>query len=113
MAHLTDKQFKWVALGVLVGVPVLYFAGKKMVTGAVSGIATGDNAVTEGTVYEGKGIIGTLGAVTNELSGGTLERFGNYLGQKTFEYFGPEPRVSEAQKDKDYTTVMTKEGIRE
>jgi|SRR5882672_3899165 len=81
----------------------LYYFGKKaivdtaagvtaVVTAAaetIAGVATGDNAITraatnaEGvpvSAYEGAGILGTLGAATNAVSGGVLASAGESLG---------------------------------
>ena len=112
MAILTDKQFM-IAGGVLLGGALLLtWAGKKTVTG----IATGNNALTEGTPYEGAGILGTLGAATNELSGGTLQRFGEWLGGKAYELFNQD-EIQAAQRviDGDYEVIqkMNSEGIGE
>jgi hypothetical protein len=56
---------------------------------AVGGIFTGNNAITKNatnaagekvTAYEGAGILGTLGAATNAVSGGTLASLGQAIG---------------------------------
>ena len=93
MAVLTDKQFMYAGAAAVVGVLLLYAAGRKAVQAAVDtgkGIVTGDNAITKGTQYEGAGILGTLGATANELSGGTLEKLGGSLGTKVYDWLHPD-----------------------
>jgi len=46
----------------------------------IAGVATGDNAITRGTPYEGAGIFGTLGGVTNRVLGGVPQRAGEAIG---------------------------------
>lgn len=94
MAALTDKQFILAGGVVLVGAVWLYFAGKKAVAAAAdagAGIITGNNAITQGTPYEGAGILGTLGSVANQASGGTLQSLGEKLGSWTYDVLNPEP----------------------
>ncbi len=62
-------------------------AAANSVVGAGVGIATGNNVVTAGTPYEGTGIFGTLGAVTNDVLGGAPQSFGEYLGGKFADWF--------------------------
>lgn len=93
MSALSDKQF-FIVGGVLIGgLTLLWLAGRKAVGAAVetgAGIVTGDNAVTKGTPYEGAGILGTLGAVANEASGGVLQSWGEKLGAYTYEMLHPD-----------------------
>lgn len=52
------------------------------------GLLTGNNAITQGArtdAYQNAGILGTLGAATDRLSGGVLSRFGEWLGDKTYD----------------------------
>lgn len=35
----------------------------------------------KGTAFEGSGVVGSLGNVTDKLSGGILSRFGSFLGE--------------------------------
>jgi hypothetical protein len=60
---------------------------------AVGGL-TGNNAITAGatnadgektTAYQGKGVLGTLGAATNAVSGGYLASIGEWLGNKKYD----------------------------
>lgn len=53
----------------------------------VGGIISGNNAATEGTAYEGRGILGTLGSVFNSGSGGALEGVGDWIGESIFDVF--------------------------
>lgn len=81
----------------LAAVAVIYYVGSKAVD-AAAGIASGNNSLTQNqtdlsgektTAYEGKGVIGTLGAGFNTLSGGTLASLGETLGSWAFDAFGP------------------------
>lgn len=60
----------------------------------IGGIATGRNAVTAGTVYEGAGVFGTLGAGANAASGGGLEAIGEWAGGKIYDWFGDDDSAS-------------------
>ncbi len=53
----------------------------------IAGVATGDNAVTRGTPYEGTGIFGTLGAATNATLGGVPQSIGESLGSLAYRIF--------------------------
>lgn len=53
-------------------------------TEAVGGIATGRNTVTADTPYEGEGLLGTLGASFDALSGNHLSQFGSWLSDTLF-----------------------------
>lgn len=58
---------------------LVIFLGKQAKEAVVAGV----NAVKEvnkGTSYEGAGVVGTLGNVTNQVSGGFLERVGSSIG---------------------------------
>lgn len=63
------------------------------------GALTGNNMMTERatnaagertTAYEGAGVLGTVGAATNAVSGGVLSSVGEWMGAKAFEIFGPD-----------------------
>lgn len=57
---------------------VIYF-GKQAKEAVVAGVkAVGE--VNKGTPYEGAGVVGTLGNVTNQVSGGFFERIGSSIG---------------------------------
>lgn len=62
---------------------VVYFIGKATLSAAASaagGLVTGNNAITSGTEYAGTGVLGTLGAATNDVSGGFLGWLGDKIG---------------------------------
>lgn len=69
------------AAGVVLGVGyfLIRHAGNVAAKTAV-GVVSGNNALTEGTPYEGKGVIGTVAAAANTASGGTLRSIGEALG---------------------------------
>lgn len=76
----------------IVAVVVVYYLAKKTVTGAagaVGGLVTGNNALTQGTPYAGTGILGTLGSAFNSASGGTLASMGSNLGSSLYDLFNP------------------------
>jgi hypothetical protein len=61
-----------------------------------TGLLTGNNAITENTTdfsgqpetaYEGKGVIGTLGAAANTASGGLFASIGNSIGSGLYNLF--------------------------
>lgn len=65
---------------------------------AVDGVLTGNNFVTQAatnsagertTAYQGAGILGTLGAATNTLSGGWFATAGEWIGGKAADIFQP------------------------
>lgn len=45
--------------------------------------------VNQGTPYAGAGVVGTLGNLTNQASGGVLSSLGEAIGGKLFDWFGP------------------------
>lgn len=76
------------AIGAAVIVGVVYYLGRKTISDsadAVGGIVSGNNAVTRGTVYEGTGTLGTIGAATDAVSGGVLSA----VGEKISSWFTP------------------------
>jgi hypothetical protein len=75
------------AIGAGIVVGLAYFvlrhavgAAAKTAVDAVGGIASGNNALTLGTPYEDKGIVGTLAGAANRASGGSLQSIGEALG---------------------------------
>lgn len=93
-----------VGLAVAVGLGLLVvYIGYRAVKGAASaavnagaGLLTGNNAITQNqtdasgnpvTAYQGAGVLGTLGAATNSVSGGTLASFGDWIGGKVYDLF--------------------------
>lgn len=93
------KSGQYIALGVagIAGVVFVVWYFKKQAKEALdaaAGLVTGDNAITKNqtnlsgeklTDYEGKGVLGTLGAAANSISGGSLASLGQWLGGKTFD----------------------------
>lgn len=76
-------------LALLIGVGVVAFIGltlflKKQAAAAISGI----EHVNDGTPYAGAGVVGTLGNVANQVSGGTLADLGENLGGWLYGIFG-------------------------
>ena len=74
------------AAAVVVGVAVLgaWYLSRKAGQVAAS-IVTGENELTAGTVYQGAGVLGTLGAGANAASGGKLEQWGGSFGSWMWE----------------------------
>lgn len=75
-------------------------AGGAVATVATQGVGllTGSNFITENQhnaanqptdAYQGKGVLGTLGAATNSLSGGAFASLGEWLGGKTYDLMNP------------------------
>lgn len=56
--------------------------------GAAGGLVTGNNAITDGTVYQGAGVAGTLGAAANAAIP-ILDDWGAFLGGKIWEWSHP------------------------
>jgi len=59
---------------------LIYFSKQAKDAVIATGKAVAD--VNKGTSYEGAGVVGTLGNVSNELSGGFFERIGSAIGGK-------------------------------
>ena len=55
----------------------------------VGGVVSGNNAITQGTDYEGAGVAGTLGAATDAASGGLFSDFGTWLGGSIYDWTHP------------------------
>jgi len=94
--NVLNSKAGMIGAGVLVAGVVVYFLGRQIAKGAgdaagavldaVGGAVTGNNALTQGTPYEGVGFgLGTLGAATNAASGGVLGRFGSWLGGQIYD----------------------------
>lgn len=88
---LNTEAAKWATI-VAVGAAAVWLIGRKTATEAteaaaevVTGIVTGDNALTKDTPYEGAGILGTLGSAFNKASGGIFQRWGEALGGWTYD----------------------------
>lgn len=93
---LLDDPVK-LAIGGAIVLGVVYFLVRQLakdagaVAGAVGreayGLATGSNVLTNGTPYQGAGIVATPAAIVNDLSGGTLQRLGEWIG--SWDVFDP------------------------
>ncbi len=57
-----------------------------------SNLGTGNTQTAHGTPYEGKGILGTLGAYTDALFGGGLSKFGGWLGGNVYDATHPDDK---------------------
>jgi hypothetical protein len=75
-----------VALGIGVLLFAVYFLLRKAVGDTVGvvadtagGILSGNNALTKDSAYEDKGVLGTLGAGANAVSGGSLAALGESI----------------------------------
>lgn len=91
---VSDKQMLMLIGAAAVGAGFLWWQGRQVITATVDtagGILTGNNAITEGTVYEGAGFLGTLGSATNKLLGGVPERLGEGLGLWLADVLHPPP----------------------
>lgn len=90
-AKLLNTRGAMIAIGVLVGGAVLYFAVRKLAR------APGDIAddFNRGTPYasDNSGAVGTavrtVANVANEASGGYLEQFGGWLGRSLYDWTHP------------------------
>lgn len=76
---------------VLVVVAVIARKAVGAAADTAAGLVTGENAITRGTAYEGAGVLGTLGAVANAASGGSLQT----IGEKIVAVFTPSPGDAE------------------
>lgn len=77
-SHPTPLDGKTLGVAVVAG-GLFLFAGymliKKLI-GEAGGLFSGNNALTEGTAYAGKGVAGTLGAATDKVTGGLTSAIG-------------------------------------
>jgi hypothetical protein len=88
------------ALGVAVIAAAAYFIVRQTVGAALDGaggLISGNNPITEGTPYEGGGVVGTVGAATDKASGGLLSTIGGWIGGK----------IADATEDKQTDTFYT------
>lgn len=89
---LSDKQLLIVGGVAVVGIGLLVFGVSRLgkaATETVGGAITGKNALTEGTAYDGAGIVGTLAGAADAAAGGALSSVGSAIGQTLFDWFGP------------------------
>lgn len=86
-------------VGAVVAIGIYLFAKREVgeAVKGVGGIVSGNNAVTRGTVYEGAGVLGTLGAATNSASGGVFERVGEWLGGSIYDLTHADPNAAVKQ----------------
>lgn len=100
--NVTATKYGTLALVGFVGAVVVYYAAKQF-AGIAAGIATGDNALTrnqtdaEGNstdAYVNKGVVGTVAAGANSVSGGVFASIGSKLGEWAFEAFGPKVDIN-------------------
>lgn len=92
MNYLAKQNPLMLAAGVVLVIGVVYYLGRKTVkdvASAAGGVLSGDNALTEGTPYQGAGVLGTLGAAANEASGGFLESTGHRIGGWVYDVLHP------------------------
>lgn len=68
-----DNQRIFLILG---GVLLVGFLLRRQAAAAVEAVA----AINEGTPFEGAGVVGTLGNITNQASGGILADIGSGIG---------------------------------
>ena len=94
LTNLSKQNPLLLAGGVVLVVGALYYFARKAAgdvadavqtataktAETIADVATGNNAVTRDTPYEGTGLPGTIGAATNDLLGGVPQRAGEYLG---------------------------------
>lgn len=67
-AYLSKQSPLMLAAGAALLLGVVYLIARKAIgaaAGAAGGLVSGNNAITEGTAYEGAGVLGTLGASIN------------------------------------------------
>lgn len=92
-----------IAIAVIGAGLILYLGYKAIAKGAsaaasaAAGVVSGNNAITASqttwsgqstNAYQGKGVLGTLGAATNSASGGAFASIGDWIGGKLFDLFG-------------------------
>lgn len=98
--YAKDKPVQFAIAVSIVGFAVYYLAGStiKAAANVVAGAVSGNNAVTQNQTnfagedvdaYEGKGVLGTVGAVFNSASGGVFASVGETVGGWAFDLFGP------------------------
>lgn len=89
---------------------VVYYVGKHVLSGAANvagGVVSGNNAITQGTVYQGTGVVGTLGAAANDASGGVLSQIGGSLGDALYNLFHPAEATAQSAQSASREQVVT------
>lgn len=106
LESLAKQNPLYLAAGVVLVVGALYYfsrravadvaAGVSATAGAaaetVSGVFTGNNVVTRETPYEGAGVLGTYGAVVNDVLGGVPQSVGESLGGWVYDLLHSDER---------------------
>lgn len=91
---IVDKALKNpipVAIGIAVVLGAVYLIGRRVVVDVASvpaGIVTGNNVITRGArtnAYEGRGIVGTLGATVDRAGGGFFSWLGERIGRGVYD----------------------------
>jgi hypothetical protein len=93
------------AIGVGIVVGIAYFLVKHVGAEAAkagAGLVTGDNALTKGTPYQNKGVVGTIAAAANAASGNVLQSIGESVGGWLYDVTHP--------SDYDPSTGLTSGG---
>lgn len=95
---------------------VVYFIGKSILSAGVNaagaaasaagGLVTGNNALTNGTEYQGTGVLGTLGAATNDASGGFFSWLGDKIGGGLADLTQPEAPTAATSVNAGGSTVQ-------
>jgi hypothetical protein len=96
------------AIGVAIVGVVGYFLVKRAAGVAAAtavGVVAGDNALTQGTPYQGAGVLGTLGAAANAASGGHLRSIGESLGGWVYDLTHSEYDASSGLKSAPKTVA--------
>lgn len=91
-AYLTKQNPLMLAAGVVLVIGAVYYLGRQTVKDVASvagGVVSGNNALTQGTAYEGAGVLGTLGAAVNQASGGFFETTGSKIGGWVYDLLHP------------------------
>ena len=91
-SYLNNQDPMKVALAAVIVIGVVYYLARKTVGDVAQGVGSvvsGNNAITENqsnwngesvSAYQGKGVIGTIGAAANTASGGLLSSWGEGIG---------------------------------
>lgn len=97
LANLTKNPLL-LAGGVVLVIGAIYLLGRKTAEDAANlaaGLISGNNPITQNQTnaagepvdaYEGKGVLGTLGAIFNSASGGVFASVGGAIGQTLFDW---------------------------
>lgn len=92
IAYLNKQNPLLLAGGVALIIGVVYYLARKTVSDVVTGaggLVSGNNAITESAkdfdgnvvdAYQGKGVLGTLGATVNAITGGAAASVGSWIG---------------------------------